>query len=198
MSAQRKVGILLFNDVELLDFAGPCEVFSVTGRSHNTTPFDVYTVAEASGPVLTRNLVSINPRYTFADAPLPQVLVVPGGWGTRRQLDNSLVIDWICSTAAHCELVLSVCTGSLLLAKAGLLDRLKTTTHHGAYDLLEQLAPSAQVLRGERIVDNGKFVCSAGISAGIDAAFHVVARLLGEPVAAETATYMEYLRQPRG
>ena len=188
----RTVAILVFDDVEVLDFSGPFEVFSVVGRQKGQSPFDVYTVAEMPGPVFARNQFSVNPRYTIADCPAPDILVVPGGWGTRREMNNARLIDWIKTTAPKAELVLSVCTGALLLARAGLLDGLKATTHHGALDLLREIAPKTTVLDNQRVVDNGKIIVSAGVSAGIDAAFHVVARLDGLEVALETARYMEY------
>jgi transcriptional regulator GlxA family with amidase domain len=196
MECTRKVAILIFDDVEVLDFCGPFEVFSVTGRNEKQAPFNVYTVAETAGPVLARNQLSVNPRYTFADCPPPQILLVPGGWGTRQQMHNPAVIDWIKHHAPAAELVLSVCTGSLLLAKAGLLEGLEATTHHGAIDLLKETAPQTLVQPGRRFVDNGKVITSAGISAGIDMSLHVVGRLLGKDVARATARYMEYDYRP--
>jgi transcriptional regulator GlxA family with amidase domain len=171
-------------------------VFSVTGRQKQQACFNVYTTAEKSGPVLARNQFSVNPRYTFADCPPPDILVVPGGWGTRREMSNPKVIDWIKSVAPKTELILSVCTGALLLARAGLLDGLKATTHRGALDLLRETASKAEVLDNQRVIDNGKVILSAGVSAGIDAAFHVVARLLGKEEALETARYIEYDWRP--
>ena len=196
MSDPRNVAILIFDEVEVLDFCGPFEVFSVTGRQKQQAPFNVYTTAEKSGLVLARNHFSVNPRYTFADCPPPDILVVPGGWGTRREMNNPNVIDWIKVVAPKTELILSVCTGALLLARAGLLDGLKATTHHGAMDLLRETASKAAILDNQRVIDNGKVVLSAGVSAGIDAAFHVVARLLGNEEALETARYIEYDWRP--
>src|SRR6185369_2550093 len=112
------------------------------------------------------------------------------------QINNSRLIEWIRDAAGNAELVLSVCTGSLLLAKAGLLDGLETTTHHGSLDLLRELAPTASVHSDRRFIDNGRVICSAGISAGIDMSLHVVARLHGQDVAAKTARQMEYNWQP--
>src|SRR5687767_11397688 len=172
----RTVAVLLFDDVEVLDFAGPFEVFGVTGKRENATPFDVVTVAEHHGIVRARNGLSVSPTHSFADCPPPDVLVVPGGYGTRREMHNELVIDWIRSQATRAEVVLSVCTGALLLARAGLLAGLEVTTHHGAFDLLAETVPDAIVRRDQRFVDNGRIITSAGISAGIDAALHVVAR----------------------
>src|ERR1041384_899020 len=100
----RTVAILIFDEVEVLDFCGPFEVFSVTGRNSSPTPFNVYTVAEKPGPVMARNQLSVNPRYTFADCPTPALLLVPGGWGTRQQMNNPAVIEWIRKLAPGAEL----------------------------------------------------------------------------------------------
>jgi transcriptional regulator GlxA family with amidase domain len=188
----RNVAILIFDEVEVLDFCGPFEVFSVTGRRDNTNPFEVYTVAEKDAPVLARNQLSVNPRYTIDNCPKPDILLVPGGFGTRREMNNQTLIDWIKKTATNCELVLSVCTGSLLLAKAGLLEGLSATTHFGAIDLLHEIAPNTTVQPDKRFIDNGRIIVSAGVSAGIDMSFYVVGKLLGKDVARETAYYIEY------
>jgi transcriptional regulator GlxA family with amidase domain len=188
----RNVGIVLFDDVELLDYCGPCEVFAVAARDADPPPLAIFTAASRPGPVTPRSGPTVNPHYVFEQCPRCDLLVVPGGWGTRREMHNPVLIDWIRQRAGEAELVLSVCTGSLLLAKAGLLDGLEATTHHRALDLLRQTAPRTTVREGCRFVDNGKIVTSAGIAAGIDAALHVVARLLGLDHAENTARYMEY------
>lgn len=187
----RRVVILLFDEVEVLDFAGPFEVFSVTGRRDGSNPFEVSTAAENS-TITTRNGLSINPSHTLADCPRPDVLVVPGGFGARKQMFNSALLEWIGKSAAAAELTLSVCTGSLLLAKAGLLEGLAATTHHSAVELLRGAAPHSRIEPHRRVIDNGRIVVAAGISAGIDASFHIVARLLGKEVALETARHIEY------
>jgi transcriptional regulator GlxA family with amidase domain len=187
----RHVGILIFDEVEVLDFCGPFEVFAVTGRREQLDLFHVHTVAR-SRPVLARGGLSVNPQHTLTNAPQADVLVIPGGFGTRREMNDPEVTDWIAKSARLAEVVLSVCTGALLLANAGLLDGLSATTHHGALDLLEQVAPRATVERDRRVIDNGKIIVAAGVSAGIDAALHVVAKLHGEDRAHETARYMEY------
>jgi transcriptional regulator GlxA family with amidase domain len=192
VSQPKNIAILIFDDVEVLDFSGPFEVFSVTGLRKNDVPFNAYTVAEKTGPVLARSQLSINPRYTFHDCPPPDILLVPGGLGTRREMHNAVLIDWIKDCAQQAELVLSVCTGALLLARAGLLEGLMATTHHGALDELKAVAPNAIIRPDRRFVDNGKIILSGGISAGIDMAFHIVSRLLGRDTALETAKYMEY------
>jgi transcriptional regulator GlxA family with amidase domain len=190
------VAILIFDDVEVLDFAGPFEVFSVTGRTREVKPFNVYTVAEHKGEVLARNSLSVNPHCTIHDCPPADLIVIPGGWGTRSAMNNTVIINWIRHAAAEAELVLSVCTGALLLAKAGLLDNLPATTHHMQFDLLAQTAPTAHIQRDRRYVDTGKIVTSGGISAGIDMSLHVVSKLLGAETARETAQYMEYRWNP--
>jgi transcriptional regulator GlxA family with amidase domain len=187
-----RTAILLFDEVEVLDFAGPFEVFSVTGRRRKLEPFEVYTVAERAGAVTARNGLSVNPRYAFGNCPPPDVLVVPGGYGTRRQMKNPVVLEWVTRMVPGCDLVLSVCTGALVLGAAGLLDGLEATTHYMAFDELHAVAPGATIRRDARVVDNGHIILSAGVSAGIDMALHVVARLLGPEVARETAQYMEY------
>lgn len=198
MTQTRKVAILIFDDVEVLDFCGPFEVFSVTGRrSGAEPPFEVYTVAEKAGPVLARGGLSVNPHYTIGQCPRPDILLAPGGWGTRREMNNPALIDWIRQQNNTAELMLSVCTGALLLAKAGLLDGLRATTHRMGMDLLREIAPSAEVCPGERFLDNGRIITSAGVSAGIDMSLHVVARLLGAQTAQETAAYIEYDWHPQ-
>jgi transcriptional regulator GlxA family with amidase domain len=189
----KNVAIFMFDDVEVLDFAGPFEVFSVTSElNKDLRPFAVSTVAEYPGAVSARNGLSVNPHCTFSDCPRPDILIVPGGLGTRKLIDNSAVINWIEDCSQTAELVLSVCTGALLLAKAGLLEGLAATTHHGALDLLRELAPNTTVVENQRFVDNGKIITSGGIAAGIDMSLHVVGKLLGAAQAEQTAGYMEY------
>jgi len=191
-SITRNVAIFLFDEVEVLDFAGPFEVFSNAGATSGAKPFNVYTVSEKPGPVAARNQLSVNPRFSFGDCPPSDILVIPGGYGTRPLLKNGPVLDWIRTSADRAELVLSVCSGSLLLAKAGLLDGLAATTHHGAIDELRELAPETRIETEKRFVDNGKVVVSAGVAAGIDMSFHIVERLCGQKTARETADYIEY------
>ena len=187
-----QVQVLIFDDVEVLDFAGPFEVFGVTGLRTGPAPFNVQTVGLSNAPVRARNGLQVYPALSIGDDRPCDVLVLPGGYGTRREMHNEALLDWIRRRARETEVVLSVCTGALLLARAGLLGGLDATTHHVAFDELAAASPTTNVRRGQRIVDNGRIVTSAGISAGIDASLHVVARLLGHDVAAETAAYMEY------
>ncbi len=192
MALTRSVGIFVFNDVEVLDFCGPFEVFSVAGRQISPGAFEVFTVAAAEGPLLARNGLSVNPKHTFADAPHIDLLLIPGGQGTRPLMHEPPVLQWIADRASQAELVLSVCTGSLLLAKAGLLKNQSATTHHAALELLRQSAPATEVRENVRYVDNGRLITSAGVAAGIDMSFHVVEKLLGKEIAEKTARYIEY------
>ena len=194
MSEYPKVlGILLFDEVEVLDFCGPFEVFSVTQLPENGAAFNVVTMAQKS-TIQTRNGLSVNVDYLLENSPELDILLIPGGQGTRKELNNQVLMNWIVEKVNDTPLVLSVCTGALLLAKAGFLHGLQATTHANGVELLRQLSPSTKIMRNQRFVDNGKFVLSAGISAGIDMSFHIVQRLLGEDTAQRTAAHMEYER----
>lgn len=194
----RNVAILIFDEVEVLDFCGPFEVFGIAGlRAPGERPFHVYTVAESAGPILARNGLSVNPTYTIADCPPPDLLLVPGGQGTRRAIHNEALVNWIKVQVGRVELLLSVCTGALLLARAGLLEGLAATTHFRAFDELKALAPNTKLCPDERYIDNGKIILSAGVSAGIDMSLYVVERLLGAELAQETARQMQYDYWPR-
>jgi transcriptional regulator GlxA family with amidase domain len=187
------VAIFIFENAEVLDFCGPFEVFAATrSPADSARPFNVFTVAEHDAPIAARNGLIVYPNHTFASCPQPDILVIPGGYGARQQIRSAHALDWVRSRARHAQIVLSVCTGAFILAKAGLLDGLTATTHHSSFDTLEELAPHTTVVRDQRYVDNGKVITSAGISAGIDASLYVVARLLGAEQARWTAQHMEY------
>ena len=199
---RQNVGILIFENVEVLDFAGPFEVFSRTRtvpgpesrRSEDSAPFHVFTVAKSKDPVTATGGLVVVPHHDFADAPRIDLLVVPGGFGTRPLLHDEETLEWIRRSAAAARQVTSVCTGALLLGKAGLLQGKRATTHWAALDELEALGGGVTVVRGARWVDDG-VISSAGVSAGIDMAFYVVEKLLGKEVADRTARYIDY---PRG
>jgi transcriptional regulator GlxA family with amidase domain len=188
----RNTAILIFDEVEVLDFCGPFEVFGVAGRGLPEKPFNVYTIAQKASPVIARNGLSVNPAFTLADCPQPDILLVPGGYGTRTEMHNTVLLDWIKNQASRVELLLSVCTGSLILGKAELLDGLSATTHHAAMDELREAAPNTTICPADRFVDNGKIVTSAGVSAGIDMSLYIVARLLGVEESVATARHMQY------
>ena len=194
-----KVAILLFDGVEVLDFAGPFEVFSRTRtvpgaesrRGDDAAPFEVFTVARTRGIVTATGGLLVTPHFGFDDCPPSDVLVVPGGFGTRPLLGDRETLDWIAARSREAKLTTSVCTGSLLLAKSGVLAGRRATTHWAALDLLAELHGADKVEREARVVDD-VVVTSAGVSAGIDMAFHVVERHCGRAVAEETARYIEY------
>ncbi len=189
---RRNVAILVFDDVEVLDFAGPFEVFAVTDELGDHSVFNVMTVAPLPGTVRARNGLKIVPDYALEACPQPHVLIVPGGFGARALLRNPVVLEWIQTRSRKTELTVSVCTGALVLAKFGLLDGLRATTHHQAIEELRNMAPKAVVDPGARFHDNGAVLTAAGISAGIDCSLHIVGRLLGRVAADATAAYMEY------
>ena len=188
----RKLAILLFNDVEELDFVGPFEVFNAANKDSQEQHFNVYTVSEDGQAIKTRHNLRVIPDYSLADCPAPDILLVPGGFGSRAVLKNESVLEWIQMLAPRVERLLSVCTGALILAKAGLLEGLKATTHHCCFDELTPLAPTATVVKNVKYVDNGRVILSAGISAGINMSLYVVARLVGPAVALQAAQEMEY------
>jgi len=192
MNQKKNIGILLFPDVEVLDFAGPFEVFSVTGKREGEGSFNVFTVGEDAALIKTVNGLSVNPDYEIENVPKIDILIVPGGMGSRAVLKNETLLKWVRQMAEKAELVLSVCTGSLILAKVGLLENLAATTHRSCLELLKELAPNTKIMPEVRFVDNGKIIVAAGISAGIDMSLYVVARLLGRDQARETAYFMEY------
>ncbi len=183
------------------DFAGPYEVFSRTRlepgtesrRDDASAPFHVFTVARSRHPIRAVGGLQVTPDHAFADAPPIDLLVVPGGFGTRSLLADVAVLEWIRSVSAAARLTTSVCTGSLLLAAAGLLAGKRATTHWAALDLLAE-NEAVEVERATRWVDDG-IVTSAGVAAGIDMAFYVVEKLCGREVADETARYIEYPRR---
>ncbi len=195
------VGIFMFDEVELLDFAGPFEVFSRaridagvdSRRSDDSAPFDVRTVSKTGEPVATTGGLRVLPHHSWQTMPSIDILVVPGGFGTRTLLNDDEVIEWIRTAAQTSRHVTSVCTGALLLARAGLLRGRRATTHWGAYELLASLDDSIDVVRTERVVHD-VIVSSAGVSAGIDMAFDIVEEICGAAVADETAKYLEYHR----
>ena len=186
------VAIFVFDDVEVLDFTGPFEVFAVTDDLAQHTLFHTYLVAELPGVVRARNGLKVVPDHTFESAPKPDIFVVPGGFGTRPLLNRPVVIEWVRQQSRLAQYTVSVCTGALLLAKAGLLDGLQATTHHLRLDLLRELAPATTVHADRRFLDNGNILTSAGIAAGIDGSFHLVARLHGAELAGQVAAHMEY------
>jgi putative intracellular protease/amidase len=186
----RKVAILVHDGVELLDFAGPGEVFAAAGNG----AFDVFTVGPTHATVTSQGFVKITPDFAIDDSPRPDIIVIPGG-RTRVLYDDPKVMAWIKARAATAELTMSVCNGAITLAKTGLLDGQKATTHWGALPALRKF-PRVTVVAEARFVDNGRILATQGVSAGIDGALHVVERLLGSEAAWLAARYMMYPWEP--
>jgi transcriptional regulator GlxA family with amidase domain len=194
---RKRVGIIIFNDIEVLDFCGPFEVLSVTRldearRRDEPSPFEVLLVAQDAAAVTTTGGMQVLPQATFDGCPPLDILVVPGGWGTRAEMKNALMLAFVKARAAQVETLTSVCTGSLILGNAGLLDGLRATTHWRSLGLMQELFPRVAVDTQSQVVEHGRVLTSAGISAGIDMALRLVARYCGEPVARATARHMEY------
>ena len=194
------VGIFIFEDVEVLDFCGPFEVFSVTGRLVATgknqggteTAINVSLLAQSERPVKALGNFVVQPHYTIHNHPSLDVLVVPGGWGVWAALQQEEVVAWLSRMASRVTILSSVCTGAFLLGQAGLLAGRKATTHWLSLERLSREFPQTQVQTGVRWVDEGDLVTSAGIEAGIDMSLHLVERLLGRETAETTARRMEY------
>ena len=190
----RNLAIFIFEGVQIIDYTGP---FEVLGQAHDGCKplFNIYTVAEKAEPITTAMGMTVVPKYSFADMPKTDVLVLPGG-GVRPHLENAKVIKWVQDTSANAEYVMSVCNGAFFLGKAGLLDGLSATTFYGLVDQLKVLAPKAHVVTNQRFVDNGKIITTAGLSSGIDGALHLIEKIAGRGRAQEVALNLEYNWQP--
>lgn len=183
-----KVAFLISDDFAVIDFAGPWEIFGDVANPHTQKPaFTLYTVSRTGKPVKAMGGLTLIPEYSFDSAPKPDVLVIPA-----QADDSEPILAWIREASKHTSLTMSVCTGAFLLAKAGMLNGLKATTHHGAYKLLAVNYPHIHVREEVRFVDNGHIATAGGLSAGIDLALHVVARYFGSATAGTTAAFVEY------
>lgn len=196
------IGIYLFNDVEVLDYAGPYEVFTTASRMlARTSPseaaidaspyFTVFTLARDIGLVRARAGLRTLADYSVTQHPRLDVLIVPGGV-VNAEIDKPDVMAWLSSQASKVPLIASVCTGAFLLAKTGCLDGLEVTTHWEDVSQLRAMFPALTVREGVRWVDAGPVVTSAGISAGVDMSLHLVERLHGRALAERTARQMEF------
>lgn len=187
--------IVLFDEVEVLDFAGPFEVLStasrVARRQGHEAPFQVCTAAETAAPIRARGGLRATPDHALADCPAADLLLVPGGDVTAA-LRRAPLIEWIAQRAAKAALTASVCTGAFLLAEAGQLRGRRVTTHWEDIDDLARSYPDLEVVTDVRWVDVGDRVTSAGITAGIDMSLHLVARFAGMPLALATARQMDF------
>ena len=196
------VGILIFDDVEILDVTGPFEVFAVTRlneeqRLQMSSPFKVYLISETNKQIIAIGGLRLTPDVTISECPELDLLIIPGGRGTRKESKNKILLNWISNqfstiTNTDDRLIASVCTGSSLLGKAGLLDGRDATTHWLAFDFLQESAPKARILKNVRFTLTEPIFTSAGVSAGIDLALHIVSHFFGNEVGQATARYMEY------
>jgi len=193
----RAVGIYIYDDVEVLDFCGPFEVFATASRvkarfsPDAVKPFEVFTIADSPRMVPARAALKVQPHFDITNHPAVDVLLIPGGIHSR-ELERADIIAWIARTAAKAEVTASVCTGAFLLAKAGLLRGKTITTHWEDIADFRSMFPDIPVQGLARWVDCESIVTSAGISAGLDMSLHLVARLESEELAVQTARQMDY------
>jgi transcriptional regulator GlxA family with amidase domain len=180
----KKVAIFLYNGAEVLDFAGPSEVFAASG-------FQTYIMSIDGKEILSQGFITVKPQYSLENAPIPYIVVFPGGGATSAAKDPR-VMEWLKKLYDRGSILMSVCTGAQVLARAGFLDNKNVTTWHGYIKELQLLVPSSVVLGNTRFVDNGNIITTAGVSAGIDGALYLVSRLNGMEAAKQTAYYMEY------
>ena len=194
---RKQVGIVVYEEVEVLDFCGPFEVFSVTRlneekRREEPSPFSAFLVAETKSPVVATCGMKVVPDHDLDSCPKLDILLVPGGWGFRHQMNNERLLKWIADRSRQVETLTSVCTGALLLGKAGLLDGKRATTHWRWLESMQEQFPNVTVEKRLHFVEDGALFSSAGISAGIDMSLRLVIRYYGEAVARATARHMEY------
>jgi transcriptional regulator GlxA family with amidase domain len=195
----KNVAIVVYNGVEILDFAGPAEVFAAaSGRGANgqERAFNVYLVSKTRTPIVSQGFIDVTPDYSIADSPKPDIIVLPGG-GSQSVVTDPEWLAWVRTSAEGADHLLTVCTGAFIAGKLGLLDGHDVTTWYAAVPELAKQFPNARVQPGRRFIDNGKVITTAGVSAGIDGALHLVARTLGRYVADRTAEYMEYAWSPQ-
>jgi transcriptional regulator GlxA family with amidase domain len=186
-SAEKTLGVLLFPGFELLDVCGPLEMFgNLKGAVRPVT------VAEKAGPVESTQALKLTADHALADCPPLDMLLVPGGWGTREEVGNRTLLDWLVARAARAEVVMSVCTGSALLARAGILDGRRATSNKHNFQWVTEQGPKVEWVKEARWVDDGKFVTSSGVSAGIDMALAVISRIHGDTVSTTLADATEY------
>ncbi len=196
MSHNRTIGILIFDDAEELDFVGPYEVFTMSnemyGHSGKAKPDKVILISEKGQTVTCAKDMRVEAHCSIADAPKLDVLLIPGGQGTRREVLNQPLLDWVAKVSATCEWVTSVCTGSLVLTAAGPAKGKRVTTHWAFIDTLRERGEAAEVLEKVRYVRDGNVVTAAGVSAGIDMALWLTGQMHGEDHARLTQLGMQY------
>ncbi len=190
--SMKNIGILVFDNVELLDFAGPFQVFSASNTCSTKKHFNILTVASSLSHIKTSNGLEIVPQYAIDQHPDIDILVIPGGDGTKSLLNKKQLLDWLRSIIQGTIITLSVCSGARILAKLGLLKNLEFTTHQEVVEDVLTIEPKAVYDKNKRFVDNGKIMTSAGISTGIDLALHIVEKLHGISLKKAVMDYMAY------
>ncbi|MEM9106607.1 MAG: DJ-1/PfpI family protein [Pseudomonadota bacterium] len=183
----RHVGALIFPGFEPLDLYGPLEMFGLMSKDYKLT-----LVAEHEGPVKSNPYVESVANTSFDRSPEFDMILVPGGPGTRSEVNNSAIIDWIAKASERTEHTLSVCTGSALLARSGILDGVRATTNKAAFSWVAEQGPKVKWIKQARWVEDGKFFTSSGVSAGMDMALGAIAHMHGMERAEEIATFAEY------
>jgi transcriptional regulator GlxA family with amidase domain len=186
------VGVFLFDNVELLDFAGPFEVFSVTSELNDYQLCKVFTISRDGDAIKTVNGLKVLPDFSFSNHPVIDILLVPGGVGTKDEMNKQPVLKWLQQNYETAQVTASVCSGARLLGRLGLLDNVESITHHEVIPELQEIAPKTLINKQRRFIDNGKVMTSAGISAGIDLSLHIVEKFWGEKIKNKTVVYMEY------
>ena len=192
------MGIFIFDSVEVLDFCGPYEVFSSARLTKKISPsihnlpkaFNVFTFSEKKKLITTTGGLKVKSDYVLKNCPVLNILIIPGGIGTRKLLENKKLLNWLTSKKNE-AIIASVCTGSLLLAKSGLLNGKKATTHWGALKLLKKISPTTEVLKKCKYVFD-QYYTSAGVATGIEMSLHIIEKVHGKTVAKNTAKYIEY------
>lgn len=187
-----KIGVFVFEGAEELDYAGPWEVLAAWALQFPDDGVEIFTLGREESPVRSAKGLMVVPDYSWDSSPPIDVLIYPGGAGNRAHLGNAEVAQWLRRTASEAEIVASVCTGALVLADVGLLDGRPATTHWQYLDVLRDLGDDIEVRSGDRFVDDGDIVTAAGVSAGIDMALHLVARLHSPERAKEVRRYIQY------
>lgn len=192
------IGIYLFDDVELLDFAGPLQVFSATRYLDNTLIPIIDLIGPKKQITVSKTGMKVSVHKTLEEAGTYDLFLIPGGFGTRGIIKNDDELAMLRELTDRCSTITSVCTGSLVLARMGYLKGLTATTHYGAVDLLKELEPEVTVDRSRRFIDNGRIVISEGVSAGIDMSFYLLERFISKEVSDTVRKYIEYYPEKRG
>jgi transcriptional regulator GlxA family with amidase domain len=188
----KNTAILIFDDVEVLDFTGPYEVFNAANEVSGEKLFNVFTIANKTELITARNGLKIIPDFSLINSPPPDILIIPGGSGRRIEMNNELLLNWIKEKYNKLEFLLSVCTGVFIIANTGLLNGLKASTHHSSFEEFEKSFPEIELVKDKKYTDNGKIITAAGVSSGINMSLHVINKLHGEKIMQKTADYIEF------